>query len=212
MKLRYLALFALLLFFLTLPVVAGDINSSVRVGAGETVTDDLSTLNGGIRIGDGATVDGDAESVNGGVEIGRNARVKTVSSVNGGIEIGDGTMIDGDVESVNGSISMGMRSSADSVGTVNGSLDLTGVEVAHDVSTYNGDVTLSDGTSVGGDLIIKDTNSRSSDRRRAVRIYVESGSTVMGDVIVEDKDREVEVYLRGGTIAGEILGAKVVEK
>jgi hypothetical protein len=35
---------------------------------------------------------------------------------------------------------------------------------------------------------------------------------VQGDVIVENDDMEVEVYLRGGTIAGELRGAKIVKK
>jgi acetyltransferase-like isoleucine patch superfamily enzyme len=196
-----------------LPVVAGGVNSSIRVEPGEVVTKDLSTVNGQIHIGDGATVQGETESVNGGVEVGRNAQVNGISVVNGGIEIGEGTVVDGDVETVNGSISMERGTSARAVSTVNGPLNLTGVDVETDVSTYNGDVTLSDGTIVGGNVVIRESKGHSSNRnRKPLRIIIEEGSSVAGDVIVENEDLKVEVYLRGGTVAGEIRGAKVVEK
>jgi DUF4097 and DUF4098 domain-containing protein YvlB len=176
------------------------------------VDDDLSTLNGKIRIDDDVIVRGDAESVNGSVEVGRNVRVEGVASVNGDVEIGEGTVVDGDVETVNGSISMEFGSRAQEVGTVNGSVELNGAEVEDDVTTYNGDITLRDGANVGGDIRISEANSRSSRRGQPLRIYIEGGSTVQGSVIVEDDDMEVEVYLRGGTIAGQIQGAKVIEK
>ena len=136
----------------------------------------------------------------------------SVATVNGGIEIGEGTVVDGEVESVNGPISMEAGARAREVGTINGSVELSGAEVEHDVSTYNGDVTLSDGASVGGDIRILEPDSGSSRRNRALRIHIEDGSIVQGSVIVENEDLEVEVYLRGGAVSGEIRGAKVVER
>ena len=184
MRIRVCVLFILVLF-LTLPAVAGDINSSIRISSGDIVDDDISTLNGSIRVGDGATLNGDATSVNGGVEVGINVRMQSVSAVNGTVEIGSRTMVTSEVETVNGSISMARGSSAGSVGTVNGSVDLDGVDVEGDVSTYNGNVTLSDGTTVGGNLVIKDTNSKHGSKRQVLRIVIEEGSVVQGDVIVE---------------------------
>jgi len=209
---RQLCILSILILATALPAAATGINSSIHIESGMTVDEDLSTLNGQIRIDDGATVRGDAESVNGSVEVGRNVRVEGVASVNGDVEIGEGTVVDGDVETVNGSISMEFGSHAREVGTVNGSVELNGAEVEDDVTTYNGDVTLRDGANVGGDIRISEVNSRSNRRGRPLRIYVEGGSSVQGSVIVEDEDLEVEVYLRGGTVAGEIRGATVIEK
>jgi len=209
---RRIILLSILILAVALPAAAEGFNSSIRIESGEVADRDLSTLNGGIRIGDGATVNGEAESVNGGIEIGRDARVASVSAVNGGIEIGAGTKIDGDVDTVNGPIEMERGSRARNVGTVNGPVKLNGAEVEMDVSTYNGDVTLRDQASVGGSILIKEANSRSNRRDQVLRIYIEDGSTVEGDVIVEDEDLKVEVYLRGGTVAGEIRGATVMEK
>ena len=207
-----LCVLSILILAVALPAAATGINSSIHVGSGEVMDHDLSTLNGQIHIDDGATVRGEAETVNGSVEVGRNVQVESVSTVNGDVEIGEGTVVDGEVETVNGSISMESGSRARSVGTVNGSLRLNGADVEADVSTYNGDVTLRDGTNVGGDIRISEANSGSSRRDRPLRIYVEDGSTVQGSVIVEDEDLEVEVYLRGGTVAGQIHGARVVEE
>ena len=209
---RRLCILSILLLAVALPASATGINSSIHVESGEFVENDLSTLNGDIRIDDGATVRGEAESVNGGVEVGRNVEVQGVSTVNGGVEIGEGAVVDGDVASVNGPISMEAGSQAREVGTVNGSVELDGADVETDVSTYNGDVTLRGGANVGGDIRIKESRSGSSRRDQALRIYIEDGSTVQGSVIVENEDQEVEVYLRGGSVAGEIRGATVVEK
>ena len=209
---RRLYILSILILVVALPAAATGINSSIRVDSGEVVDDDLSTVNGQIRIGDGATVRGTAATVNGSVKVGRNVEVESVSSVNGGIEIGEGTVVNGEVETVNGPISMDSGSRARAVGTVNGSVKLNGADVEADVSTYNGDVKLRDGANVGGDIRILESNHGSSRRDRTLRIYIEDGSTVQGSVIVEDKDLKVEVYLRGGTVAGEIRGATVVEK
>jgi len=201
---------SILLLALALPALAG-VNSSIRVEPGETVDKDLSTVNGQIRIGDGATVRGEAESVNGSIDIGRDVEVDGVSVVNGSIEIGEGTVVDGDVSTVNGQISMENGTRAREVATVNGKLNLSGVEVESDVSTYNGDVTLRGGTTVGGDIVIRDSKGHSR-RDKPLKIYIEDGSSVRGDVIVENDDLEVEIYLRGGTVAGKLRGAKLKEK
>ena len=196
-----------------LPAAANNVNKSIRVEAGESVDKDLSTVNGQIRIGDGATVRGEAETVNGGIDVGNDVQVDSVSTVNGGIDIGENTTVDGEVETVNGPISMDRGSSARKAATVNGPLTLRGVDIKADVSTYNGDITLSDGTSVGGSVRILEASHRSNNHRdRPLRITIEEGSVVHGDVIVEDDDLQVELYLRGGSVGGEVRGAKVIEK
>ena len=208
---RGILLGSILLLALFSPAAAVGINSSISVDAGETVDDDLSTVNGRISIGDDAIVNGDAKTVNGRVEVGRNVQVESVATVNGRVEIGEDTIVDGDVDSVNGRVRMEFGSRARTVGTVNGPVELNGAEVERDVTTYNGDVILRQGSEVGGDIRIEKVKGSKHDRREPLKIYIEDGSSVGGDVIVEDERMKVEVYLRGGTVAGEIRGAKVVE-
>lgn len=188
------------------------VNSSIRVDAGEVLNKDVSTVNGQIRIGDGATVNGEVSTVNGSVSIGRDVKAESLSTVNGAIEVDDGSVIEGVVESVNGSISL-TGSHAGEVATVNGSIELSGTDIEGDLSTYNGNITLSARSSVGGDIVIEAANrSSSKHRRRPLRIVIEDGSVVEGDVIVEDGDLEVEVFLRGGRVNGRVKGAKVIEE
>ncbi len=201
---------AILALVVAVPVAAG-INSSIKVESGDVVDTDLSTVNGQIRIGDGATVHGEAESVNGSIEVGRDVRLDSVSVVNGSIEIGEGSVVDGEVSTVNGKISMENGTRAREVSTVNGQLELSGAEVESDVSTYNGNVKLNGGTTVGGDLVIKESRGNNN-RRKPLQIYIEDGARVDGDVIVEDDDMEVEVHIKGGKVGGQLRGKKITQR
>ncbi len=200
-----------LMLLVALPAAAG-INEPIKIEPGEVVNKDLSTINGRIQIGDGVSVHGEVESVNGAVRIGRDVEVDKVSAINGSVEIGEGTLVVDEVSTVNGAVFMGNGSRAREVSTVNGQLQLEGVEVETDVSTYNGDVKLSSKTSVGGDILVKDPRGNNNRYRKPLRIYIEDGSSVRGNVIVENDDLEVEIYLRGGSVKGEISGANIVEK
>jgi len=73
------------------------------------------------------------------------------------------------------------------VNTVNGSIDLEKTKVQHDISTYNGDITLTDNSLVEGDIFIKKNKGR-SDRIRRLKIKIEGGSIIEGDIIVKDKN------------------------
>jgi DUF4097 and DUF4098 domain-containing protein YvlB len=200
------------LLVIVLLATGAGINSSIRVADGEVVDRALHTVNGRITIGDGATVHGDAETVNGSIRVGRDAQIERLSTVNGGVEVGDGTAVDGEVQSVNGPVSLGVRVTARRVSTVNGPIELAGAVVDGNLSTYNGDVRLRDGASVGGDIVVEESDSRSDKRDRPLRIEIDD-STLHGSVIVEDEGIDVEVYLRGsGSIAGRVQGARLIEE
>jgi len=198
------------LLVLVLGAGAG-INSSIHVADGEVREETLSALNGEISVGDGATV-GECESVNGSVRVGRNARVESISAVNGMIEVGDGSIVERAIESVNGSVSLAHNSSASAVSTVNGRIRLSGAEVTDDLRTINGDIALLDGSTVGGDIVIEKRGNGSSRRDRPLRIELEGGSTVHGNVINEDPDVVVEIRLRDGSgISGRVENAEIID-
>jgi hypothetical protein len=122
----------------------------------------------------------------------------SLSTVNGGITIGDGATVEGRCESVNA--------------TVNGPIKLTGAEVDANVTTINGDITLRVGSTVGGDIVIEEARGNNSRRERPLEIELEGGSIVEGNVIVEDPDYPVRLYLRDGSrVMGKIEGAEVIK-
>jgi DUF4097 and DUF4098 domain-containing protein YvlB len=188
-----------------------DVNSSVRVGDGETRDGDLTTVNGRITVGDNVVVRGRCTSVNGGITLGMNGRMQAVTAVNGGVRIGAGTEVSEEVSSVNGSVTLDDGSRAGEAGTVNGEIRLTNARIAGDVHTVNGDIGLLRGSVIEGSIVIKESHGRNNSRREPLRIDLEDGSEVRGDIIVEDPDLEVEVHVAGGSrIGGRVQNAKVI--
>ncbi|MCP3981860.1 MAG: hypothetical protein GY716_21365 [bacterium] len=177
------------------------INAPIDIADGETSAGDLNTVNGSISLGRESHVRGSCRSVNGNVELDDGARASGVATVNGTIRIGADAVIEGDAESVNGRVSTraGCTIKGD-VSTVNGSIDLRGTRVEDNIHTVNGRVSLQEQSVVGGDVVIKDQVGGS---RKPLEIEISGGSVVEGDVINEDDDLTVRVYLSGG---GKILG------
>ena len=188
------------------------INESVRVAPGEVHDGDLSTLNGGISVGDGATVNGECQSVNGGIDIGEDCRVESLSSVNGGVSVGAGSVVEKEIQAINGRITLEPGASAGAVETINGQIKMTGAEIDGDVKTINGNIALREGSKIGGDIIIEDRGDGSDDRDRPLKIELEGGSVVEGNVLVEDETTPVEVHLSDGSrVLGRIENAEVIE-
>jgi len=189
------------------------VNKSIYVDDGESVRSSLNTVNGSISIGTDCRVDGGCRSVNGDIEVGAYSRVEDLQAVNGGIDIEREVVVRGDVESVNGSVycEEGTEVSG-TVSTVNGGIDLENTLVKRDLTTYNGDILLSDETTVVGDIIVKKNRGRSH-RRHPLRIEIRDNSVVQGDIIVKDRDIEVIVELSsGGRVEGRVRNAEVVER
>jgi len=189
------------------------VNRSIHIDDGETVRKSLNAVNGSIIIGRDCVIKGGCRSVNGRIEIGSNSKVEDLNTVNGRITIGKDVAVKGTIYSVNGSVECrsGVEVSGD-VGTVNGSFDLEKTKVFHDITTYNGNITLTDNSLVEGDIFIKNNKGRSN-RKRPLKIRIEDGSIVEGDIIVNDEDIEVIVYLASdGKVHGKIKGAEIVKE
>ena len=181
---------------------ASTVNGKISVGAGATVTGDVSSVNGSIRIDEGATV-ADAETVNGGLRVADNVRSKSLSTVNGSIDVANDVTVDGDVTAVNGRITLGGGSKvAKDLGNVNGDIELERSEVGGDVTTTNGDVELADGAVVMGDLVVEKPGGWNNSNNTP-RIVIGPGSRVAGVIRLE---REVRLYISDSAEVGGVEG------
>ena len=190
-----------------------NVNKTISISDGETVRGSQNTVNGSIIIGTGCEVRGDCRSVNGRIEIGKNSQVKDLQTVNGGISVGSKAIVIGDIESVNGTVKCESDVSIEGeISTVNGMIEIESTEVIKNIHTYNGNITLKEKSKVQGDIVIQ-KNRGDSDFRGPLIIKIINGSVVDGDIIVEEEDIEVQVYLSGGgKVNGTIENAKVIKE
>jgi hypothetical protein len=120
----------------------------------------------------------------------------TAAGPNSSIHIGDNEDREGNISAVNGSVTVG-----------------DGATIRGDLSSVNGDIFLSRGAVVGGSVIIEEARGHSDRRAHPQRIELEDGSEICGDIVVEDPDLEVEVYVRSGSrIGGRVEGARVIRE
>lgn len=179
------------------------VNGSISVGRGATVTGSLETVNGAIRIDDGAQVE-DLHTVNGSIKLGDNVVADSISGVNGSIRLGNNATIKGEVSVVNGRISSDGGSTIESdVSNVNGELQIADTRIGGNLSTVNGDVTLTDSSRVAGDLIVEKPSERNYGNRREPRVVIGPGAIVEGDVHLE---RKVELFIHESARVGSVSG------
>ncbi len=185
---------------------ASSVNGSVTVESGAIVTGSVNTVNGTVRIEDNAQV-ADADTVNGGLRVGANVRAGSLNTVNGSIRVAENSSISGGVEAVNGKIEIGKGTQVEfGVENVNGSIRLEGAEVGGNLKTVNGDVELTDGAVLNGDLIIEEPGGwgwNNSSKKRKPRITIGPGSVVEGNIQLE---REVELYISESARVGGVSG------
>jgi DUF4097 and DUF4098 domain-containing protein YvlB len=189
------------------------VNKSIYIEDGARIGSSQNTVNGSVHIGSDCVVDGSCRSVNGVIEVGDGSEVSDLQAVNGYIELDRSVIVRGDVETVNGPIrsARGVEVRGD-LSSVNGDIDLDRTVVERKVTTYNGDILLTDRSVVRGDVVVKRNRGRSH-RRRPLIIEITEDSVVEGDVVVKDPDIEVKVILSdGGRVEGRVRNAELVER
>ncbi len=221
----FIPLFMLGLLFLTLavPATASNTNRSITIGDG-IEADGHSTVNGSISVGRAAVINGSLETVNGAITLSDDTRARDVETVNGSIRLGSGVTVD-DVSSVNGSIRLAENVSASgavsvvngrittaagsriarSVSNVNGEIYLEGTEIGGDLTTVNGDVTLTANSVLNGNLTVEEPSgwNWSFKERRKPRVVIGPGSRVVGRIQLE---REVELFISDTASVGGVTG------
>lgn len=206
---KKIVVISLLLLFLA--SCSMSVNKSIRIEDGETVNHSLNTVNGSIQIGNSCEVFGDCRTINGSIKVGTNSRVTDLKTVNGSIGLHENVHVEGSLESVNGDIRCQQNVRVHRrIGTINGKIDLTETTVKEDITTYNGDITLKDGSLVEGDIIIKKPTGVSG-QKRELDIRILNESVVNGNIRVLDENMHVRVHLsRGGKVNGRVENAEVL--
>lgn len=203
-----------LIFLVLIPAVLISgcyINKSHWIADGEVSSGSKSTVNGSIHIGKNSEVKGGCRTINGPIIVGAFSKVEDLETINGNIRVEKGAVVNGDIKLINGNLHCdnGVKIEGDA-GTINGKINIEGTFVEKDLYTYNGDMKLYDKTIVSGDIIIKDRRGNSLDYHD---LYVElDDSTVEGDIINEDPDTDLTVYIsNGGQVKGRIENARLVK-
>lgn len=181
------------------------VNGGIRVSSEERVGD-VSSVNGGIDIGSGASAQR-IETVNGGIDIDDRVEIARAETVNGGIRISRDVTVRGSLSTVNGGIRTNPGTEIeDRVSSVNGKITLRDTRVGENIETRNGDIILSDGSVVDGDVIVKSNRSWFGRffkfTEKHPRIVIDGESSVMGDIHLY---REVDLDIADGAEVGDII-------
>lgn len=183
---------------------ASSVNGSISVGEGAIVNGSVDTVNGTIRVDENAKID-DAGTVNGSVRLASGVTAGDVSSVNGSIRVGENVIIDGEVSVVNGKISLDKGTQvAKSVSNVNGQMTIVGAQIGGNLETVSGDIMLTEGSTLVGDLIVEKPGGWNwGKKRRIPKIVIGPNSTVAGNIELEQK---VELYISDSAEVGGVSG------
>ena len=214
-RLRLAPALSLALLAVSMPALAADddhskVNGTIRIEAGEH-TGDLDTVNGSIRLHDGARAE-DAGTVNGSIKGGDDVHVDSLGTVNGSIRLGERAQVRDGVETVNGSIFLdtGSRVGGD-VTTVNGAIGLVDTDLAGDIETVRGDITVGIGSHVKGGIHVDKPDNHgfniSLGKREPPRIVIGPNAVVEGPMVFE---YPVRLYVHGTARVGKITGATAI--
>ncbi|MFZ9052171.1 MAG: hypothetical protein ACO22K_04095 [Woeseiaceae bacterium] len=184
---------------------ASSVNGSITVGEGAVVTGEASTVNGTIRIADNARV-ADVSTVNGALRVSAGVQAENLGTVNGAIRVGENATIDGGIEAVNGSIGVAKGSSvARDISNVNGEIEIVASQVGGNLSTVSGDISLTDGSVLRGDMIVEKPGGWGWGKKpsNVPTIIVGPDSRVLGTIRLE---REVKLYISDTAEVGGVEG------
>lgn len=181
------------------------IMGSIRISADEHVGN-LSSINGGIDLARGARAD-KIDTVNGSINLDERVVITLAKTVNGGIRVANDVTVNGSLLTVNGSIRTNPGTVIeDRIRTVNGRIQLRNTLVGENVQTSNGDIVISDGSTVEGDVVVR--GRRTWWRRwfgfdhNPSNISIDASSSVQGDIHLY---REVTLEIEEGAEVGEII-------
>ena len=181
------------------------VNGSIRVSAEERVGD-ISSVNGGIDLGSDS-VAAKLDTVNGRIDLDERVVIERAETVNGGIRVSRDVTVHGSLTTVNGGIQTNPGTGVEGrVRTVNGKITLRDTHIGENVQTSNGDILLTDGSVVEGDVIVKGRRSWFGRffgfGQKSSKITIDADSSVMGDIHLY---REVKLDIADSALAGEVI-------
>ncbi len=188
------------------------INKDFNIPDNTKVKKDLITVNGDINIGKNCIVGGDLNTVNGVIKIQELSHVKAyVQAVTGSIIIEENVTIEGDISTMTGTIEINSSSVLGNVSNISGDIEFSQTNLTGDLISNFGNITLTNNTVIDGSIIIKE-NEEIPEKLRNVKVVIADSSVVQGDLINDNREVIVVVYVEeGSSISGEIIDADVVE-
>ncbi len=179
------------------------VNGSITVGNNSHV-DDLDTVNGSIKVGTGSTV-GKVDTVNGSIKFRDGVTADSVEAVNGSLTLGSDCHIKGKAETVNGSINAGSGCDIEgNLETVNGKITADNSHIDGSIKTTNGDIILSDGTLVTGDIVVDKSSGFFNVNKKVPTVIIGAHVVVEGDLQFKKK---VKLKIADSAkVNGDIIG------
>jgi len=205
------------------------VSSDIHIAKAKKVSRNVSTVSGDIYVGNGARINADVTAVSGDIEIGSKAFVENVEVVSGDISIGKGasamsletvsgdihlyveSAVSGSVETVSGDVKCDSGTDVkESIETVSGDIELDDSRLRGDIQTVSGDISLFNGSTIDGDIIIRNKHTSVFKVPHKQKIIIDMNSVVRGSILVEEPNTNVVVYLvNGGKVKGKIVNAEV---
>ena len=133
-------------------------------------------------------------------------KAENLKTVNGSVSVGESATVSGEIGTVNGRITLERGTTvAEDVGNVNGDIEFEGAEVGGNVKTVSGNVDLTDGAVIKGDLVIEEPSGWSwgSKKSRTPEVVIGPGCRVEGAIVLE---REVKLYISETAEVGDVTG------
>ena len=182
--------------------VNGSIHLACSARAGQ-----VQTVNGSIQLADHVVIR-QARTVNGKISVEPQSVVGgSLTTTNGSIDLREGVTVKGELKTVNGAIQSGPGSIlSELVKTGNGNIRLRNTRVGRNVETSSGDILLTEGTVVRGDVVIHRRSSLeklfSLGRNTQPLISIDGSSRVKGAIHLY---REVNLDIHPDAQVGRIV-------
>ncbi len=188
--------------------VSGDVDIAAKVTAGG-----ITTVSGDVD-GDDDVRASDVETVSGDIEFGARAVTGAAETVSGNVRYGDGSRLT-QANTVSGDVFIGRGGQvARGIHTVNGAIGLVASEVAGDVTTYAGDITIGIGSHVRGNLLVRKPNNGGGIRIVNLQVKPQPPRIVIGpDARVDGSltfEHPVKLYVHRSARIGKVSGATPV--
>ncbi len=208
MKIKFLTLVILVLSIAVL--MATPPNNDFIVAAGTTYDGDIETTNQDVIILSGATVDGDIETTSGDVYLEENAKVEEkITTLSGNVYLDVGSQVDKTIDTQSGTIRVRQNATVKgNITTESGDIKGEGAIFDKNISTRHGHISLKVGSHVNGNVSI--LNRGHGNDLPVVEIYLGEDVYIDGKVIASHVGDNVDLYMWGAEVNGEIDKVNVV--
>jgi DUF4097 and DUF4098 domain-containing protein YvlB len=181
-------------------------SGSVTLGPGAS-SGVIDTGSGGVDIGDSA-VCRDIDTGSGSVTVGRAATTGGIDTGSGSVTVNPGARVLGAIDTGSGSVRATGATLQRGIDTGSGNITLSATVVSGDIYTTNGDVQLSVGTRVNGNLTVREKSCGGwfsfGCESRPTKVVIESGVSI-GNITLREN---VVLYVHPSARIGRVIGGE----